>query len=150
MENIACVGNLRVTWKYDWETGCDVEATLSVIGGRWKPIFVCPLLGGRNRFGELRRLTPNETERSVTLRLRELDADGVIERHVYAEVPPLPAPSTRSRSSGDRSRSALISCRSGVARSRPVGLPKSQATSRQRVPLMRLSQDAHPMSETIR
>ncbi len=74
--------------KYCWKTGCDVEATLSVIGGRWKPILVCHLLGGRKRFGELRRLTPHATERMITLQLRELEADGVISRHVYAEVPP--------------------------------------------------------------
>ncbi len=74
--------------KYCWKTGCDVEATLSVIGGRWKPILVCHLLDGRKRFGELRRLTPNATERMITLQLRELEADGVISRHVYAEVPP--------------------------------------------------------------
>ncbi len=77
-----------MTRKYNWKTGCDVEATLSVIGGRWKPILVCHLLGGRKRFGELRRLTPNATERMITLQLRELEADGVIDRHVYAEVPP--------------------------------------------------------------
>lgn len=74
--------------KYSWKTGCDVEATLSVIGGRWKPILVCHLLGGRKRFGELRRLTPNATERMITLQLRELEADGVVSRHVFAEVPP--------------------------------------------------------------
>lgn len=74
--------------KYNWKTGCDVEATLSVIGGRWKPILVCHLLSGRKRFGELRRLTPNATERMITLQLRELEADGVLDRHVYAEVPP--------------------------------------------------------------
>ena len=74
--------------KYNWRTGCDVEATLSVIGGRWKPILVCHLLEGRKRFGELRRLTPNATERMITLQLRELEADGVVERHVFAEVPP--------------------------------------------------------------
>ena len=74
--------------KYCWKTGCDVEATLSVVGGRWKPILVCHLLDGRKRFGELRRLTPNATERMITLQLRELEADGVISRHVYAEVPP--------------------------------------------------------------
>lgn len=73
---------------YNWKTGCDVEATLSVIGGRWKPVLVCHLLAGRKRFGELRRLTPNATERMITLQLRELEADGVISRHVYAEVPP--------------------------------------------------------------
>ena len=74
--------------KYNWKTGCDVEATLSVIGGRWKPILVCHLLDGRKRFGEIRRLTPNATERMITLQLRELEADGVISRHVFAEVPP--------------------------------------------------------------
>lgn len=74
--------------KYNWRTGCDVEATLSVVGGRWKPVLLCHLLDGRKRFGELRRLTPNATERMITLQLRELEADGVISRHVYAEVPP--------------------------------------------------------------
>lgn len=74
--------------KYDWKTGCDVEATLSVIGGRWKPILVCHLLDGKKRYGELRRLTPNATERMITLQLKELEADGVVHRHAYAEVPP--------------------------------------------------------------
>ncbi|MDV3351860.1 helix-turn-helix domain-containing protein [Leptothoe sp. LEGE 181152] len=77
-----------MTRKYNWKTGCDVEATMSVIGGRWKPILICHLLDGRKRFGELRRLTPNATERMITLQLRELEADGVVARHVYAEVPP--------------------------------------------------------------
>ncbi|MXY34358.1 MAG: helix-turn-helix transcriptional regulator [Boseongicola sp. SB0664_bin_43] len=74
--------------KYNWKTGCDVEATLSVIGGRWKPILICRLLGGRKRFSELCRLAPNATQRMITLQLRELEADGVISRHVFAEVPP--------------------------------------------------------------
>lgn len=74
--------------KYNWKTGCDVEATLSVIGGRWKPILVCRLLSGPKRFGELCRLAPNATERMITLQLRELEADGVITRTVHAEVPP--------------------------------------------------------------
>ncbi|MEO9825372.1 MAG: helix-turn-helix domain-containing protein [Paracoccaceae bacterium] len=74
--------------KYNWKTGCDVEATLSVIGGRWKPILICRLLSGRKRFGELCRLAPNATERMITLQLRELEADGIISRHVHAEVPP--------------------------------------------------------------
>lgn len=74
--------------KYNWKTGCDVEATMSVLGGRWKPILLCRLLSGRKRFGELCRLAPNATERMITLQLRELEADGVISRHVFAEVPP--------------------------------------------------------------
>ena len=73
---------------YDWKTGCDVEATLSVIGGRWKPVLICHLLEGPKRFGELNRLIPNATERMITLQLRELEADGVVSRAVFAEVPP--------------------------------------------------------------
>lgn len=77
-----------MTRDYCWKTGCDVEATLSVIGGRWKPVLVCHLLDGTKRFGALRRLTPNATERMVTLQLRELEADGVVLRRAYPEVPP--------------------------------------------------------------
>ena len=54
---------------------------------RRKPLLDFLNLDGRKRFGELRRLTPNTTERMITLQLRELEADGVISRHVYAEVP---------------------------------------------------------------
>ncbi len=50
--------------------------------------FGVSLAGGKKRFGELRKLTPNATERMITLQLRKLEADGVVARHVYAEVPP--------------------------------------------------------------
>lgn len=73
---------------YNWKTGCDVEATLCVIGGRWKPILICRLMNGPKRFSELCRLAPNATERMITLQLRELEADGIISRRVFAEVPP--------------------------------------------------------------
>lgn len=74
--------------KCDWKTGCDVEATLSVVGGRWKPVLLFHLLDGRKRFNELCRMTPNATQRMITLQLRELEADGIVHRHVFAEVPP--------------------------------------------------------------
>ena len=69
-------------------TGCAVEATLSVIGGIWKPVLVFHLLGGKLRFNALCRLTPSATARMITLQLRELEADGIVRRIVYAEVPP--------------------------------------------------------------
>ncbi|MCH4893333.1 transcriptional regulator [Sphingomonas sp. SFZ2018-12] len=70
------------------KTGCAVEATMSVMGGVWKPVLVFHLLSGRLRFNALCRLTPNATPRMITLQLRELEADGIIRRIVYPEVPP--------------------------------------------------------------
>jgi DNA-binding HxlR family transcriptional regulator len=69
-------------------TGCAVEATMSVLGGIWKPVLVSHLLPGRVRFNALCRLTPNATPRMITLQLRELEADGIIRRIIYPEVPP--------------------------------------------------------------
>ncbi len=69
-------------------TGCGVEATLSVLGGVWKPLLLFQLLRGKLRFNALCRLTPRATPRMITLQLRELEADGVVRRIVYPEVPP--------------------------------------------------------------
>jgi len=67
---------------------CAVEATVDVAGGKWKPVIIYHLLSGTKRFGELRKLIPTATQRSLTLQLRELETAGVIERKVYAQVPP--------------------------------------------------------------
>ena len=69
-------------------TGCAVEATLSVIGGVWKPVLVFHLLNGKLRFNALCRAIPSATPRMMTLQLRELEADGIVKRTVFPEVPP--------------------------------------------------------------
>lgn len=80
--------SVRGARKRATRTGCAVEATMSVLGGIWKPVLVFHLLDGKLRFNALCRLTPNATPRMITLQLRELEADGVIRRIVYPEVPP--------------------------------------------------------------
>ena len=74
--------------RLDSRSDCAVETTLSVIGGLWKPLILFNLLGGKKRFMELSRLIPHATQRMLTLQLRDLEADGVVARHVFAEVPP--------------------------------------------------------------
>ncbi|WP_449539740.1 winged helix-turn-helix transcriptional regulator [Ferdinandcohnia sp. Marseille-Q9671] len=65
-----------------------VEATLEVIGGKWKCVILCHLTHGTKRTSELKRLMPNITQKMLTQQLRELEVDGVIERIVYNQVPP--------------------------------------------------------------
>jgi DNA-binding HxlR family transcriptional regulator len=68
---------------------CTVELTLNVIGGKWKPIILYHLGNeGTKRFGELKQLMPNITQKMLTQQLRELEHDGLVHRQVYAEVPP--------------------------------------------------------------
>ncbi|MGN7402973.1 winged helix-turn-helix transcriptional regulator [Cytobacillus praedii] len=65
-----------------------VEATLEVIGGKWKCVILCHLTHGKKRTSELKRLMPTITQKMLTQQLRELEEDGVINRIVYNQVPP--------------------------------------------------------------
>jgi DNA-binding HxlR family transcriptional regulator len=67
---------------------CPVEVALGFIGGKWKGILLYHLLEGTLRFNAIRRRMPGVTQRMLTTQLRELEADGLIVRVVYAEVPP--------------------------------------------------------------
>ncbi len=68
--------------------GCPVEATIDVIGGKWKAVILFQLLEGPKRFSEIRRLLPAVTQRMLTLQLRELEEDNVVHREIYQQIPP--------------------------------------------------------------
>lgn len=65
-----------------------MEATLELIGGKYKPVILWHLTQETLRFGELRKRIPRATPKMLTQHLRELEADGLIIRTVYPTVPP--------------------------------------------------------------
>lgn len=82
-EKIACVE------KNNQLNLCPVMTTLAVIGGKWKPAILWQLQQEELlRFGALKKRIPNITQKMLTQQLRELEADGIVNRKVYPEVPP--------------------------------------------------------------
>jgi DNA-binding HxlR family transcriptional regulator len=67
---------------------CPVEATISLIGGKYKAIILWHLIETTLRFNELQKYIPQATPKMLTQQLRELEADGLILRNVYPVVPP--------------------------------------------------------------
>ncbi|AEG61011.1 winged helix-turn-helix transcriptional regulator [Desulforamulus ruminis] len=71
------------------EYRCSMEVTLELIGGKWKALILWHLDNNRiMRYSELKRLHPKLTQKMLTQQLRELERDGLINRKVYAQVPP--------------------------------------------------------------
>ena len=67
---------------------CAVETTISIIGGRWKVLILRELLSGVKRFNALHRALHGITQKMLTQQLREMEADGIVHREVYLQVPP--------------------------------------------------------------
>jgi DNA-binding HxlR family transcriptional regulator len=69
-------------------SSCAVEQTLKVIGGRWKVLILRELFLGVRRFNELQRSLQGVTQKMLTQQLREMEADGLLDRKVYPQIPP--------------------------------------------------------------
>ena len=67
---------------------CPVEAALDVLGGKWGLPIIARLAPGTQRYSELRRSLPSISERMLIKQLRQLEADGIVHRKQYPEVPP--------------------------------------------------------------
>lgn len=67
---------------------CPVETMLLLIGDKWKVMILRDLMTGTKRFGALRRSIPAISQKMLTQQLRAMEADGLVHREVYAEVPP--------------------------------------------------------------
>ncbi|MCL3781454.1 transcriptional regulator [Prolixibacteraceae bacterium JC049] len=71
------------------EYPCCASLTMGLIGGKWKTVILYYLMHGTLRYNELRRNMPTVTERTLSLQLKKLEEDGIIERRVYTQKPPL-------------------------------------------------------------
>lgn len=67
---------------------CPVETTLTLIGDKWKVLILRDLLSGTKRFGELKKSIGNVSQKVLTAQLRAMEESGLVNRTVYAEVPP--------------------------------------------------------------
>ncbi len=67
---------------------CGLDAALAVIGGKWKPLILYHLAKGTLRYGELSRAVGSVTHKVLIQQLKELEADGIVKRVDYGEIPP--------------------------------------------------------------
>ncbi|WP_084312672.1 winged helix-turn-helix transcriptional regulator [Desulfobulbus elongatus] len=67
---------------------CGIDVTLAVVGGKWKASILWHLAQTTMRFSELQRQFSETTRKMLTQQLRELEADGLVHREVYPQVPP--------------------------------------------------------------
>ena len=67
---------------------CPVETTLTLIGDKWKVLILRDLMPGTKRFGELKKSVGSVSQKVLTAQLRAMEEKGLVQRKVYAEVPP--------------------------------------------------------------
>jgi DNA-binding HxlR family transcriptional regulator len=67
---------------------CGLGPAFEVIGGKWKALILWVVSGKPRRFGELKRLVPGISEKMLIQQLREMEADGLVRRKIFREVPP--------------------------------------------------------------
>jgi DNA-binding HxlR family transcriptional regulator len=67
---------------------CGLDAALAVIGGKWKPLILFHLAHGARRYGDLRRAVGDVTDKMLIQQLKDLQADGIIDRFDHKEIPP--------------------------------------------------------------
>ena len=79
------MGNISTAEKLP---ACPVETTLTLISGKWKVVILRDLLPGTKRFGELKKSIGHVSQKVLTAQLRQMEQSGLVNRKVYAEVPP--------------------------------------------------------------
>lgn len=67
---------------------CPVTTCMNKIGGKWKPVIIYLITFKKNRFSILQKAIPAISKQMLVNQLREMEADGLIERTIYAEIPP--------------------------------------------------------------
>lgn len=67
---------------------CGLDAALAVIGGKWKPLILFHLAHDTRRYGELKRAVAGVSDKMLIQQLKELEADGVVQRVDYQTIPP--------------------------------------------------------------
>jgi len=67
---------------------CALDITMDYIGGKWKSVVLWYLMKDKKRFGDLKKVMPDITEKMLSIQLRQLEKDGLVHREVFAEVPP--------------------------------------------------------------
>lgn len=111
---------------------CGLEAALDVVGGKWKVLILWALHDERRRFGDLRRTVPGISEKMLIHSLKEMEADGIVLRHDFREIPPRVE---YSLTAFGVSLSAALSplCEWGQLHMARIGAVKEEENARERI-----------------